>query len=72
MSGSASSTPVSAPFKVDVSRGEWIGRVSSEWFFWPDDERYLSFSALHEAVLAWAQRATARNVETRALRVDAS
>lgn len=29
-------------FKVDISRGERIGRVSSEWFSRPDDERYLS------------------------------
>ena len=29
-------------YKVDVSRGERNGRVSSEWFNRPDDERYLS------------------------------
>ena len=63
---------VSAAYKVDVSRGERIGRVSSEWFSRPDDERYLSLSALHGAVRAWADRATARTVETRALRVEAS
>ena len=33
---------VSDAYKVDVSRGERIGRVSSEWFSRPDDERYLS------------------------------
>lgn len=69
---SASASPVSAPFKVDISRGERIGRVSSEWFSRPDDERYLSLSALHEAVLARAERATARTVETRSLRVEAN
>jgi hypothetical protein len=31
-------------YKVDVSRGQRIGRVSSEWFSRPDDERYLSLS----------------------------
>jgi hypothetical protein len=31
-------------YKVDVSRGERIGRVASEWFSRPDDERYLSLS----------------------------
>ena len=72
LSGPASASPVSAPFKVDISRGERIGRVSSEWFSRPDDERYLSLSALHEAVLARASRATARTVETRTLRVEAS
>ena len=64
--------PVSGAYKVDISRGERIGRVSSEWFSRPDDERYLSLSALHEAVRARSERATARTVETRALRVEAS
>ena len=58
-------------FKVDISRGERIGRVSSEWFSRPDDERYLSLSALHEAVRTRAERATARTVETRSIRVEA-
>ena len=35
-----SGQPVSSGFRVDVSRGERIGRVSSEWFSRPDDERY--------------------------------
>ena len=63
---------VSAGYKVDISRGERIGRVSSEWFSRPDDERYLSLSALYAAVRARADHATARTVETRALRVEAS
>jgi hypothetical protein len=64
--------PASSGFKVDISRGERIGRVSSEWFSRPDDERYLSLSALHAAVRARADRATARTVESRAVRVEAS
>jgi hypothetical protein len=67
-----SASPVSAGYKVDISRGERIGRVSSEWFSRPDDERYLSLSALYAAVRARADRATARTVETRTLRVEAS
>jgi hypothetical protein len=59
-------------FKVDISRGERIGRVSSEWFSRPDDERYLSLLALHDAVLRRAEHATARTVETREVRVEAS
>ena len=39
-----------AGYKVDVSRGRRVGRVSSEWFSRPDDERYLSLADLHEAV----------------------
>lgn len=69
--------PASAPpphpgaYKVDISRGSRIGRVSSEWFARPDDERYLSLGALHAAVEARARRATARTIETRAVRVEA-
>ena len=58
--------------KVDVTRGERIGRVSSEWFSRPDDERYLSLDALYGAVRARADRATARTVETKDVRVEAS
>ena len=64
--------PVSGSYKVDIGRGERIGRVSSEWFSRPDDERYLSLSALYEAVRARAERATARTVETRQVRIEAS
>ena len=63
--------PVTGGFKVDISRGERIGRVSSEWFSRPDDERHLSLGALHEAVRSRAERASARTVETRAIRVEA-
>lgn len=34
--------PECVGYRVDVSRGERVGRVSSEWFSRPDDERYLS------------------------------
>ena len=62
---------VTSGFKVDISRGQRIGRVSSEWFSRPADERYLSLSSLHDAVRSRAERATARTVETKALRVEA-
>jgi hypothetical protein len=71
-SSTQNAAPVSGAYKVDISRGERIGRVSSEWFSRPDDERYLSLTALHDAVRARADRATARTVESRALRVEAS
>lgn len=69
---SGASRPPSSGYKVDISRGERIDRVSSEWFSRPDDERFLSLGALHAAVRARAERATARTVETKALRVEAS
>nr|WP_234729666.1 DUF932 domain-containing protein [Acidocella facilis] len=61
----------SSGFKVDVSRGERIGRVSSEWFSRPDDERYLSLPDLYAAVRSRGEMATARTVESRAIRVEA-
>jgi hypothetical protein len=71
-SGSAAHLPRPEGFKVDISRGQRIGRVSSEWFSRPDDERYLSLSELYGAVRSRADRATARTVESRAVRVEAS
>src|SRR6266702_936549 len=64
--------PVSGGFRVDVSRGQRIGRVSSEWFSRPDDERYLNLPDLYESVRGRAERAQARTVESRAIRVEAS
>lgn len=62
----------SSGFKVDISRGERIGRVSSEWFSRPDDERYLSLSDLHRAVSARTEQARVRTVETAEIRVEAT
>ena len=64
--------PVPNGFRVDISRGERVGRVSSEWFSRPDDERYLSLTDLHDAVRRRADRAQARTVESRAVRVEAT
>src|SRR3546814_8205512 len=50
--------PVSGAYRVDISRGRNIGRVSSEWFSRPDDERYLSLTELYAAVRARADRST--------------
>ena len=59
-------------YKVDVSRGERVGRVSSEWFSRPADERYLSLSELHAAVRGRAERSKTRTAETAAIRVEAN
>lgn len=64
--------PVSSGFRVDVSRGERVGRVSSEWFSRPDDERYLSLTDLYDALRRRADRAQARTVESRAVKVEAA
>jgi hypothetical protein len=59
-------------FKVDISRGERIGRVSSEWFSRPDDERFLSLSDLYDTVRSRAEGAHARTIESAAIRVEAT
>jgi hypothetical protein len=61
----------SGGFKVDPSRGARIGRVSSEWFSRPDDERYLSLSELYDSVSGRAERSRTRTVESAAIRVEA-
>ncbi|CAN7700924.1 DUF932 domain-containing protein [Neorhizobium sp. LjRoot104] len=63
---------VSSGFKVDISRGERIGRVSSEWFSRPDDERFLSLTELYDTVRSRADRAHARTFESAAIRVEAT
>jgi hypothetical protein len=61
-----------AGYKVDASRGARIGRVSSEWFSRPADERYLSLSELFAAVHGRTERCRTRTVESAAIRVEAS
>ncbi len=53
--------PVSGGFRVDISRGQRIGRVSSGWFSRPDDERYLNLTDLHQAVRRRAEYAKTRD-----------
>ncbi|MFK4530897.1 hypothetical protein ABIF90_008878 [Bradyrhizobium japonicum] len=72
MSVSQNEPPATAGFRVDVSRGQRIGRVSSEWFARPDDERYLNLPDLYDVVRGRAERAQARTVESRAIKVEAS
>jgi hypothetical protein len=59
-------------YKVDASRGKHIGRVSSEWFSRPSDERYLSLSDLFAAVRGRTDRSRTRTIESAAIRVEAS
>jgi hypothetical protein len=58
--------------KVDVSRGQRIGRVSSEWFSRSDDERFLSLTDLMASVRTRADRSRTRTVESAAIGVEAS
>jgi hypothetical protein len=64
-------SPVQGAYKVDISRGRNVGRVSSEWFSRPDDERFLSLDALYEHVRSRADGAATRILESRTIRVEA-
>lgn len=59
-------------YKVDLSRGERVSRVSSEWFSRPPDERFLSLSELYAAVRGRTERSRTRTVESAAIRVETS
>ena len=63
---------VSGGYKVDVTRGQRVGRVSSEWFSRPDDERYLSLSDLARTVRGRSERSRTRVVESELIHVEAS
>ena len=62
----------SGGYKVDVSRGQRVGRVSSEWFSRPADERYLSLSDLARSVRDRADRSRTRVVESALIHVEAN
>nr|QCL09997.1 hypothetical protein pC5.8d_694 [Rhizobium rhizogenes] len=62
----------SGGYKVDVSRGERIGRVSSEWFSRPADERYLSLSELYATARGRTEHSRSRTVESATIRVETS
>jgi len=70
--GAGPQRSVTAGYKVDITRGERLGRVSSEWFSRPDDQRYLSLDTLYDSVRSRSERSSTRTLETRHLRVEAS
>lgn len=67
----ATDRALTRPYRVDISRGTNVSRVSSEWFSRPQDERYLSLGDLYQNVRTRADRATTRIVESRSVRVEA-
>jgi len=67
-----STTPATASgYQVDTHRGQRVGRVSSEWFSRPADERFLSLTELLASVRGRADRSHTRTVESAAIQVDA-
>ena len=57
-------------YKVDVSRGSRVGRVSSEWFSGHDDERLLSLGDLARSVRDRSDRSRTRVVESALIHVE--
>lgn len=68
----AASRDLNGGFKVDVTRGKRVGRVSSEWFSRPDDERFLSLGELARSVRDRAERSRTRVVKTALIHVEAN
>lgn len=61
----------SGGYKVDVNRGQCVGRVSSEWFSRPNDGRFLSLGELADAVRGRAERSRTRVLESSLIHVEA-
>lgn len=59
-------------FAVDTSRGGHNGRVSSEWYSRPDDQRFTSLDALYQHTKQAADESRATLLDVRGIRVDAS
>lgn len=72
MQAIASADATAAGYKVDVSRGERVARVSSEWFSRPDDQRFLSLDELARSVRQRSDRSRTRVVDTASIQVEAS
>lgn len=72
MQAFASADATAAGYKVDVSRGERVARVSSEWFSRPDDQRFLSLDELARSVRQRSDRSRTRVVDTASIQVEAS
>lgn len=63
-------TPIK-PWKIDATRGGRDGRVSSQWFSRPDDERFLSIAELHNHTLEVANASDVCTANVSELRVIA-
>lgn len=65
-------TAVTAAFKVDVSQGRLDGRVSSQWYSRPDDQKFLNLTDLGDFVRARSELATQRIVDVNEIEVIAN
>lgn len=65
-------TAVTSPYRVDVTRGGHDGRVASQWFSRPADERYLSLDTLYSSVKGRRTMSDEYAANTGTIRVAAS
>jgi len=63
---------VTSAYKVDVSQGSRDGRVSSQWFNRPDDQRFLNLDDLAAHVKARSDNSVQTIVDVNHIRVHAS
>ena len=64
------SRPETGTRNADLSRGNVVDRVSSEWCMRPDDEKYLSLSALYASAKRRAEYSSSRTLNTSAIHVE--
>jgi hypothetical protein len=65
------STAINQAVKVDPHKGQRIGAVSSQWFSRSDDERFLSLTALEEAVSVRSMNAQQEIIDVRGVEIRA-
>ena len=65
------STALNQAVKVDPHKGQRIGAVSSQWFSRSDDERFLSLTALEEAVSVRSMNAQQEIIDVRGVEIRA-
>lgn len=68
---SNSSNVKQGPWKIDAQRGSRDGRVSSQWFSRPDDQRFLSIAELYNHTLEMAHASDVATANVADLRVVA-
>lgn len=61
-----------SPFKVATDRGDFDGRVSSQWFNRPDDQKFLDLNTLYEYTKASADNSISEVVNVNDIRVQAT
>jgi hypothetical protein len=58
-------------FKVDPHKGKLIGKVSSQWFTRPDDQKFLSLTDLEESVSTRSFNAQQEVIDVKSIAVNA-